>query len=216
MKINLLCGDRHLPKHLFEDKAGEEWGGIDRGALILVDYEIEPIFSLGDFDSVTDEERYELTKKLDINPVKAEKADTDLGLGVKEAVDCGFDEIDIYGATGGRLDHFLGAVQLLQVPEYVKAGIVIRIIDTNNEISYLEKGEYHMIYDKHLPYVSFVPQKPDTIISLSGFKYPLHHQPLYQGSTLTISNEIAAYRGIIEVESGGILAIRSRDAKHSS
>lgn len=215
MKINLLCGDRHLPKHLLEDKSEEEWGGIDRGALILIEHEIEPIFSLGDFDSVTDEERSELKTKLDINPVKAEKADTDLGLGVKEAVECGFDEIDIYGATGGRLDHFLGAVQLLQVPEYVEAGIVVRIIDTNNEISYLEKGEYHMTYDKHMPYVSFVPQRPNTVISLTGFKYPLQNQTLHQCSTLTISNEIAAYRGTIEVESGGILAIRSRDAQHS-
>ncbi|VED60669.1 thiamine diphosphokinase [Staphylococcus simulans] len=215
MKINLLCGDRHLPKHLLEDKSEEEWGGIDRGALILIEHEIEPIFSLGDFDSVTDEERSELKTKLDINPVKAEKADTDLGLGVKEAVECGFDEIDIYGATGGRLDHFLGAVQLLQVPEYVEAGIVIRIIDTNNEISYLEKGEYHMTYDKHMPYVSFVPQRSNTVISLTGFKYPLQNQTLHQSSTLAISNEIAAYRGTIEVESGGILAIRSRDAQHS-
>ena len=57
---------------------------------------------------MNDTERLELKEKLDIHPVKAEKADTDLGLGVAEAVARGYDDISIYGATGGRLDHFLG------------------------------------------------------------------------------------------------------------
>ena len=61
-------------------------------------------FSVGDFDSVSEEERLQLKHELNIKPVKAEKDDTDLALGVEEAVNRGFTEIHIYGATGGRLD----------------------------------------------------------------------------------------------------------------
>ncbi len=53
-----------------------------------------------------EEERQLLTEQLQIKPVQAEKADTDLALAVDKAVALGFDSITIYGATGGRLDHF--------------------------------------------------------------------------------------------------------------
>ena len=113
MKINLLCGDRHLPPHIFSKLSTEPWGGIDRGTLILSEQGIVPVFSVGDFDSVNDEEREILKKTLNIHPVNAEKDDTDLALGVEQAIQKGYTEIDIYGATGGRLDHFMGTLQIL-------------------------------------------------------------------------------------------------------
>lgn len=211
MKINLLCGNRNLPSDLFKNKADETWGGIDRGALILVQQEIQPVFSLGDFDSVNEKERAELKTKLDVHPVKAEKADTDLGLGVAEAVSRGFDEIDIYGATGGRLDHFLGALQLLQIPDYLKRGIEVSLIDDQNEITYLKQGIYRIEKWEDFPYISFIPAREKTIISLRGFKYPLDQESLLQGSTLTISNEVEASIAEIEIEAGALICIRSRD-----
>ena len=74
---------------------------------------------MGDFDSVNDEER-EILKTLNIHPVKAEKDDTDLALGVEQAIQKGYTEIDIYGATGGRLDHFMGTLQILFKSVYIK------------------------------------------------------------------------------------------------
>ena len=47
MKINLLCSDRHIPKDLFQHHAQETWAGIDRGALILIQNQIDPVFSVG-------------------------------------------------------------------------------------------------------------------------------------------------------------------------
>ena len=90
MKINLLCGDRHLPPHIFSKLSTEPWGGIDRGTLILSEHSIVPVFSVGDFDSVNDEEREILKKTLNIHPVKAEKDDTDLALGVEQAIQKGY------------------------------------------------------------------------------------------------------------------------------
>ena len=132
MKINLLCGDRHLPPHIFSKLSTESWGGIDRGTLILSEQSIVPVFSVGDFDSVNDEEREILKKTLNIHPVKAEKDDTDLALGVEQAIQKGYTEIDIYGATGGRLDHFMGTLQILLKSVYIKKEIIIKVIDNQN------------------------------------------------------------------------------------
>ena len=55
MHINLLCSDRNTPEHLLNNKSEEKWGGVDRGALILYQNNIEPEFTIGDFDSVNDE-----------------------------------------------------------------------------------------------------------------------------------------------------------------
>ncbi len=52
---------------------------------------------------MNDEERLMLMQNLHIEPVEAEKDDTDLALGVAQAVERGYTEITIYGATGGRL-----------------------------------------------------------------------------------------------------------------
>ena len=58
MEINLMCSDRNLPNDLFDQHREDIWGGIDRGALILLKHQIIPEFSVGDFDSVNDEERH--------------------------------------------------------------------------------------------------------------------------------------------------------------
>lgn len=211
MKINLLCGDRHLPPHIFSKLSTEPWGGIDRGTLILSEHSIVPVFSVGDFDSVNDEEREILKKTLNIHPVKAEKDDTDLALGVEQAIQKGYTEIDIYGATGGRLDHFMGTLQILFKSDYIKKEIIIKVIDKQNEIMLLNTGTHQLHKSDKYHYVSFIPVNGEVILSLSGFKYNLNHQHLEIGSTLTISNEVNRLMAIIEVEKGQVLQMRSRD-----
>lgn len=211
MKINLLCSNRLLPTHLFKMEQHSHWAGIDRGALILVENGIEPVFSVGDFDSVNEEERLILKDQLNIHPVKAEKDDTDLALGVQKAVEQGYSSITIYGATGGRLDHFMGVIQILQKPEYLKRHISIQIIDVQNEITLLSQGEHQVKQNSTYPYISFIPLNDEVIISLEGFKYNLSREHLESGSTLTISNEVTTNVAKVNVEKGTVLQMRSTD-----
>lgn len=211
MEINLMCSDRNLPNDLFDQHREDIWGGIDRGALILLKHQIIAEFSVGDFDSVNDEERHILSQQLNIHPVKAEKDDTDLGLGVAQAVAEGYKEINIYGATGGRLDHFMGVIQLLLKPEYINKGVKFKIIDTQNEITLLTPGCYTVDFNSNYPYISFIPMSGEPVISLTGFKYELQQEKLEVGSTLTISNEVKHERGNIEISHGHVLQMRSKD-----
>ena len=78
-----------------------------------------------------------------------------MALGVEEAVNRGFTEIHIYGATGGRLDHFMGVLQILQKPKYIEQNIIIIVEDLQNEIKLLKQGilkftNYKVIHMFHL------------------------------------------------------------------
>lgn len=213
MHINLLCSERHLPQDIWVKHTGEKWGGVDRGALILLKHQITPFFSVGDFDSVSNKERQLLTEQLEIKPVQAEKADTDLALAVDKAVALGFDSITIYGATGGRLDHFFGAVQLLLKQAYYKKDVHIILVDQQNKIVLLPEGQYQVEKETSYPYISFIPMTDDVELSLSGFKYNLTRQMLNIGSTLTISNEVENAQAMVNVHNGLLLQIRSADLK---
>lgn len=212
MKVNLLCSLRNVDKDVFQEQQNE-WIGIDRGTLELLNHQIMPVAAVGDFDSVTNEELHQIKKQIEIDPVKKEKDDTDLALAVNLAVELGYAEIRIYGATGGRLDHFMGAVQILTKPEFLAEDIKISLIDSQNEVTVLKPGSHRISQVEGMKYVSFIPLNTNIRIKLDEFKYELPYTTLEQGSTLTISNEFKeGYdQPLVTVELGNILMIQSKD-----
>ncbi|MGK9043815.1 thiamine diphosphokinase [Mammaliicoccus vitulinus] len=212
MKVNLLCSLRNVDKDVLQEQQNE-WIGVDRGTLELLNHQIMPIAAVGDFDSVTNEELHQIKKQIEIDPVKKEKDDTDLALAVNLAVELGYAEIRIYGATGGRLDHFMGAVQILTKPEFLAEDIKISLIDSQNEITVLKPGSHRISQVEGMKYVSFIPLNTNIRIKLDDFKYELPYTTLEQGSTLTISNEFkdGYEQPLVTVELGNILMIQSKD-----
>lgn len=210
--MNLLCSLRNVDKDVLQEQQND-WIGVDRGTLELLNHQIMPIAAVGDFDSVTNEELHQIKKQIEIDPVKKEKDDTDLALAVNLAVELGYDEIRIYGATGGRLDHFMGAVQILTKPEFLAEDIKISLIDSQNEITVLKPGSHRISQVEGMKYVSFIPLNTNIRIKLDEFKYELPYTTLEQGSTLTISNEFKeGYdQPLVTVELGNILMIQSKD-----
>lgn len=203
--MNLLCSLRNVDKDVFQEQQNE-WIGIDRGTLELLNHQIMPVAAVGDFDSVTNEELHQIKKQIEIDPVKKEKDDTDLALAVNLAVELGYAEIRIYGATGGRLDHFMGAVQILTKPEFLAEDIKISLIDSQNEVTVLKPGSHRISQVEGMKYVSFIPLNTNIRIKLDEFKYELPYTTLEQGSTLTISNEFKeGYdQPLVTVELGGV------------
>ena len=82
MRINLLCSDRHLPSDVLATLKQDHWG-IDRVHLFLSIILLIQFFSWR-FRFSFREERLQLKHELNIKPVKAEKDDTDLALGVEK------------------------------------------------------------------------------------------------------------------------------------
>ena len=115
-KINIMLGGV-FPKEI---PSPNLWCGVDKGALYLLNNGVNPILSCGDFDSITSEERNEVKEKSKYFKVKKSEDLTDAEFALENLLEL-FNEvevIDIYGATGRRLDHFFGNVLLLNNLKY--------------------------------------------------------------------------------------------------
>ncbi|MBO1510454.1 thiamine diphosphokinase [Metabacillus bambusae] len=187
------------------------WVGIDRGALYIQESGLPLNYAFGDFDSITNEERNELTRAFtNLSIFSAEKDKTDTELALEWAVQQSHEFIQIFGATGGRIDHMLGNIQLLS--KTINYNTKIEIIDRQNHITLFTPGTYTIKKRKEWKYISFIPISHEVKgITLEGFKYPLKNCHISIGSTLCISNELIHELGTFSFHDGIILMIRSRD-----
>ena len=168
---------------------------------------------MGDFDTVSKDvlchfEEDQNTKLLSFPP---EKDETDAELAVQFAVDQKPDKIWILGATGGRMDHMLGNLELLHIP--LTKGIECEIIDQQNRIRLLD-GPILLEKMDDWKYVSFLSYTDQTQgITLKGFVYTVENFTLKKGSTRCISNEICDEKATVSFTNGLLYCIRSRDLR---
>ena len=80
-----------------------------RGTLILFEHSIVPVFQWAILTPINDEER-EILKTLNIHPVKAEKDDTDLALGVEQAIQKGIYRNRYLRSNGWKIRSFYGNI----------------------------------------------------------------------------------------------------------
>ena len=177
---------------------------------------LKPDCLIGDFDSLK-EEGWQIPKdcsgksgQLNIKRLKTEKDETDLFACVLEGLRGGFNDFILIYCTGGRLDHFMGAVAVL---EYIfKQGAKGIILDTQNEMTILKDGTLILDKKTRFPYLSILPLDSKLVgVSITGVKYPLCDAVLYREIGLGISNEIMESQATIRIDSGTALIIRSRD-----
>lgn len=187
--------------------------GADRGALFLVRNGRVPALALGDFDSVTDEEREEVRRRsarfIDCDPVMKDWTDTEMAF--QWALEQAPNEIVLLGALGSRFDHSLANVHLLR--RALELGVESRIVDDSNEIRLLGPTKPNVMLSKGAyAHVSLLPLGMEvTGITLQGFRYPLAEATLSLGQSLGISNVIEGETGYVAIREGYLLVIQSRD-----
>ena len=155
--------------------------GVDRGALNAINQGINLDISIGDFDSVNENE-FELIKNNSKKIIKLNriKDETDTLEAINLVKD--YDEIIILGGIKGkRIEHFYSNLILLNNYNNIK------MIDDNSLIEI--KKESFKPYTNY-QFVSFFSLDDNTILSLDGFKYNLSKYNLKRNDPLCISNEI--------------------------
>lgn len=173
---------------------------VDGGILSLNRLNIQPKYIIGDFDSAD----FSIVENLDnVTKLPCRKDYTDTEVAIIEAIELGYDELELYGVTGGRLDHFFAICRLLKKYE----NISIRIIDDINIISLLRKGKSY-IYKNNYDYISFF-STIDTTVSIKNVAYPLCNYMLRYQDPLCVSNEIIKEPCIVEC-SEPIFCIQSK------
>ena len=160
MKI-ALCAT-HLEKMILPQD--REYIGVDHGVEELLKQGITPKFAIGDFDSLQNRQTLE---NLNIQILPERKDVTDTHAAIEYAISKGYDEIEIYGATGGRLDHFFAVMCLLEKYQYIK----LKVIDQQNCIQLLKPGK-HYIYNQGYYYFSLFALN-ESIISIDQAEYTL-------------------------------------------
>lgn len=182
-----------------------DYVGIDRGALIAIRQQIPLLCAIGDFDSVTEAERAEISLHCPLEILPTHKDETDSEKGIFYALEHDYDEIILYGALGGRIDHTTANLYLLIHRDYP-----LTLMDEHHCIKKLKKGSYQ--FSKQFTYLSFLALEK-TVISESGVAYPLHMRTITTWDIYPISNEIIGDFAQITIHEGSVIVFQCEDTK---
>lgn len=204
--INIMLGGQfpsELPSGL--------WCGVDKGAIYLIKKGIVPILSCGDFDSISMEQRTLVEFNSKYILVKESQYLTDADFALEKVFELypSIEVINIYGATGKRLDHFYGNVLLLNSDKY--SNIKMNIVDDNNIISVAKKGKSIFKKKSEYKYFSVVPIYENTIMTIKNSKYEAENLELTLTRPNATSNEFFEDKDISLEVNKNVLVIYSKD-----
>lgn len=173
----------------------------DAGYLRAAEKGISVDLLVGDFDSLG-----YLPQEVQAFEVPSEKDFSDGELGVRQAALRNVEALDIYGALGGRPDHFLYNLHLLKIAYDLGVRAVIR--GDHSDIYYTESA---ILLDVSIgDSLSLVPFGDSVhILKATGLKYPAEGAILTKKDTLGLSNECKATSVYIAVGEGSALLIHS-------
>ncbi len=199
----------------------QEWGkeelaaynrliAADGGSNHIVRAGFVPDALLGDLDSA-EPETLEVCRQKGtvILSYPAEKDETDLELALEYAVklmeqeEGTIKEIFLLGAMGGRIDHLLGNLFLLQ--GLLKRGVRIRMKGPGQELWLLEG--LGKLTGKKGQKLSVIPITEKAVVRTEGLYYPLYDEILYRDSPRGISNVFLGEDAIVDVSEGTALIV---------
>ena len=180
---------------------------IDKGAEVFIDNNLKPDYVVGDFDSIS--EKYnDKIKNLEKYIYPSEKDYTDSDIAIRLAFKLQATEIIMLGMTGGRVDHMLGNLGLLD--RCLKNNVRAYIIDKNSKIFLVDKkvlldGEKNEV-------ISFYPFG-ETVkgLNIKNAKYELEDYDLDPFESLCNSNEFIGGKMDVSFKFGKLLVIYSKE-----
>lgn len=178
----------------------------DRGYAAAEKLGINPVLVMGDFDSLGFVPSSDCTRTY-----PPEKDDTDTMLAVKAALEKGAEEIFIYGALGGRLDHTFANIQTLQfIANHGARGILIG----GNDMFTMQTGPSCVRYERHEGYYFsvFSYSEKCTGVNITGTEYTLTEGVLANDFPLGVSNHITEEYAEISLQNGVLVIIESKEA----
>lgn len=176
---------------------------VDGGVRYLQNYNIVPDVIIGDFDSLG-----LVPEGGNVIRLNVDKDVTDMHAAIDVGIDKGYADFEIYGATGGRLDHTFANIQLAA--------------------SLAQKGKKHLIHGSgccvvavnnseigfdaaNSGYISvFAYSDVCEGVTIKGLKYELDGARLTNTFALGVSNEFIGKESKISVEKGTLVIIYTK------
>ncbi|KRN45377.1 thiamine diphosphokinase [Limosilactobacillus ingluviei] len=213
--VNVMVGGpaQEIPEALVLARQAEPWVGVDYGATYLLERGIVPLMALGDFDSTQPAKLAALQAQVPtVRFYPPEKDYTDTQIGVKAALEeLKADQINLFGATGGRLDQLLANLYFPLMAEFQPCLEKLVIIDRQNEVRYFRPGFHTLHQLPGMKYLAFVNLTPVTGLTLPDEKYRLtdYDAPIPISWS---SNEFAGPVNHFSFKSGVVAVIQSKDS----
>ena len=169
---------------------------VDAGFAYLDELGIAPDMAVGDFDSLGYVPK---CKRVSRHPVKKDKSDMELAM--EKAMDWGHDDLVIYGALGGRLDHTIANLQLFA--KFSERDVCVTAIADTYAVRLLTGPDVFELPPLGAGTVS-VFSANDTAQGVieRGMAYSLDDEPLSNRTSRGLSNELVDEEATVAVESG--------------
>ncbi len=169
----------------------------DSGYLHAIESHIIPHLIVGDFDSAD-------IPKTNIETIvlPTEKDDTDSFFAAKEGLKRGFDTFLLLGMTGGRLDHTLGAISILEFLQ--NHGAEGEIVDNNTKIRVCNKS---LTVNAGCKYFSVFAVGTAEDVTIRGAKYNLDNAIINSHYQYGISNEVTDEFATVTVGQGTVIVM---------
>lgn len=159
---------------------------------------------IGDLDSLLDSTQLEdRFPGMEVLRYPEDKDWTDLELAIDWALEQAPASIAVFGATGGRIDHTMANLALLE--KGLHSGIPIKLISGNESICLIQ-GAFTLEDAEVGDRVSLLPISLFATASTQGLKYALTSEKLFRGQGRGISNVVVSTPVSVDVESG-VLAV---------
>ena len=173
----------------------------DRGFDSLMAYGVTPNLAVGDFDSLGHRPSHP-----NVIQLPAEKDDTDMVYAIRKGLALGYRRFVLLGGVGGRLEHTLGNLQLLDW--LALHGAQGFLAGEKTAATCLRDGKSISFPPSMAGYLSvFCNSGAAEGVTLSGLKYPLEDYTLTGDFPLGVSNQFLGVEASVSVERGSVLLI---------
>lgn len=199
----IFCGGDPVSRKTFETCPSAEYNiAADSGYILAEKLGVTPDLIIGDFDSAPK------PASGNIITFPVEKDDTDLMLALRKGLELGYDRYLIFGATGGRLDHTLAAVQSLSfLTAHNASG---EIVSDTERITLLTPGEHSFPNMEGFSLSLFAYSEKVSGLCIEGAKYTCRDVELDSSFPLGASNQVTSAEAKVSFTSGLLLAVRAR------
>lgn len=173
----------------------------DRGFDSLMAYGVTPDLAVGDFDSLGHRPSHPNVIQLPV-----EKDDTDMVFALRKGLDLGYRRFVLLGGVGGRLEHTLGNLQLLDwLSLHGAQGF---LAGEKTVVTCIRDGAQLQFPPSMSGYLSVLCNSGTAEgVNLIDLKFPLTDYTLSSSFPLGVSNQFLDRPARVSVEKGSLLLI---------
>jgi len=172
----------------------------DGGYQYLLSAGIRTDIVVGDFDSLGAPPEHPHVVRL-----KQEKDETDMGAAIQLGVQKGYQKYIIYGGTGGRMEHTLANIQLLNglANQHCRG----ELVGNGQRYTVIKNDALELPAHLQGKISVFTLGQMAVGVNLRGLKYPLTDYLMTNTYPIGVSNEFVGEKANISVKEGELLII---------